>query len=214
MATPEDEYEVPLRDQRFFGAGIKRKRIQFVASTNESATTQSLPTTPRDSASKRYLDIVLKTTDETERLSSGRATCPEQKACEICHRPLLREDGTVPHETSIAHQICLQHSHPPSHVDRTRKGLAVLEGHGWSPDSRLGLGAEGEGRLHPVKAVRNPARVGIGAKLEKGLKVVKKPTKLDAGKVKLLQLDGKKKAEQLRNSFYRSEEVEKYLGES
>ncbi|KAK0337382.1 hypothetical protein LTR94_004875 [Friedmanniomyces endolithicus] len=118
-ATPDDEYEIPLRDQRFFGAGIKRKRIQ---------------------------------------------------------------------------------------------GLAVLEGHGWSPDSRLGLGPEGVGRLHPVKAVKNPERAGLGARLEE-MKAVKKPVRLDAGKVKLLQLEGKRKAEKLRNAFYRSEEVEKYLGE-
>ncbi|KAK1815779.1 hypothetical protein LTR12_009866 [Friedmanniomyces endolithicus] len=211
-ATPDDEYEIPLRDQRFFGAGIKRKRIQFVASTDESATTPSLPTPSRDSASKRYLDIVLKPTDEAERTSSEGAPGLEQRSCEICHRPLLREEATVTHETSIAHQICLQHSHPPSHIDRTRRGLAVLEGHGWSPDSRLGLGPEGVGRLHPVKAVKKPERAGLGARLEE-MKAVKKPVRLDAGKVKLLQLEGKRKAEKLRNAFYRSEEVEKYLGE-
>ncbi|KAK0282041.1 hypothetical protein LTR35_007138 [Friedmanniomyces endolithicus] len=211
-ATPADEYEVPLRDQRFFGAGVKRRRIQFVASTDESATTPSLPTPPRDSASKRYLDIVLKASDETERTSSEEATSPEQRACEICHRPLRTKDAVLPHESSIAHQICLQHSHPPSHIDRTRRGLAVLEGHGWSPDSRLGLGAEGEGRMHPVKAVKNPERAGLGARQEEA-KAVKKAVMLDAGKVKLLQLEGKKKAEQLRNAFYRSEEVEKYLAD-
>ena len=211
-AIPDDEYEVPRRDQRFFGAGVKRKRIQFVASTGEPAGTQSLPNMSRDSASKRYLDIVLKHSDETGRSSSGDVASSEQQECEICHRPLLREEATVPHETSIAHQICLQHSHPPSHIDRTRRGLAVLEGHGWSPDSRLGLGPEGVGRLHPVKAVKKPERAGLGARLEE-MKAVKKPVRLDAGKVKLLQLEGKRKAEKLRNAFYRSEEVEKYLGE-
>ena len=38
----DDEYEIALRDQRIFGAGIKRKRIQFVASTAETTSTQSL----------------------------------------------------------------------------------------------------------------------------------------------------------------------------
>ncbi|TKA74355.1 hypothetical protein B0A55_05523, partial [Friedmanniomyces simplex] len=138
---------------------------------------------------------------------------PAQAECEICHRPLMKTDTAAStHETSIAHQICLQHSHPPSHIDRTRRGLAVLEGQGWSPDSRLGLGAEGEGRLHPVKAVENPKRAGLGARFEK-VKAVEKPVKLDAGKVMLLEMEGKKKAESLRNAFYRSEEVETYLGQ-
>lgn len=56
----DDEYEIPLRDQRYFGAGIKRKRIQFVSSTSQEAASTSLPTTPSTSAADRYLSIVLK----------------------------------------------------------------------------------------------------------------------------------------------------------
>jgi hypothetical protein len=37
--------------------------------------------------------------------------------------------------------------------------------------------------------------------------------KLDAGKVRRLKQEGKKKAERLRNSFYMSDDVQKYLGE-
>ena len=228
-AAEDDEYEIPLRDQRVFGAGIKRKRIAFVPSTTELTSTQSLPATPRASASQRYLDIVLKKPASAEPASAlspndGEATAtnadsdgapPEATTCEICHRPLSPTDSDAvvkPHETSMAHQICLQHSHPPSHVDRTLKSLAVLQNQGWDPDSRLGLGAEGRGRLHPVRAVENPKRAGLGAKFDP-VKVVEKPVKLDAGKVKALEKERKKKAEGLRNAFYRSEEVEKYLGE-
>ena len=166
-ATDGDEYEVPLRDQRFFGAGIKRRRIQFVPSTTRTLDVRSLPTTPSHSAADAYLSIVLKKSTPSER---GVSAPPAEYArpgedteelvvlgddstgdgessdttCEICHRSINPSEPSAPHETSIAHQICLQHSHPPSHIDRRRKGLAVLEGQGWDPDSRRGLGAEGE----------------------------------------------------------------------
>lgn len=38
--------------------------------------------------------------------------------------------------------------------------------------------------------------------------------KLDAGKARLAESEGKRRAEKLRNAFYRSDEVEKYLGEN
>jgi hypothetical protein len=97
-------------------------------------------------------------------------------------------------------------------VDRERKGLAVLQEYGWDPDSRLGLGAKGEGILQPIKAVDNPHKAGVGAKLAPA-KVQEKPVKLDAGKVRRLEQEGKNKAERLRNSFYMSDDVQKYLGE-
>ncbi|KAK5740408.1 hypothetical protein LTR17_004671 [Elasticomyces elasticus] len=217
MATlpDDDEYEVPLRDQRFFGAGVKRKRIQFVPSSNEATSTQSLPPVARESAAKRYLDIVLKQSDKPTQNEADESESkrPTQTRCDICHLPITSTDTTsTPHESSIAHQICLEHSHPPSHLDRSRVGLTIMQGQDWDPDSRRGLGAGGEGRLHPVKAVENPKKAGLGARFEK-IKVVEKPVKLDPGKMKLQELAGKKKAERLRNAFYRSEEVEKYLGQ-
>lgn len=39
-----------------------------------------------------------------------------------------------------------------------------------------------------------------------------KPIKLDAGKVRKLQEKDKKKAERLREMFYRKDDVERYLG--
>lgn len=234
MATfiNNDEYEIPLRDQRYFGAGIKRKRIQFVPSTS-SVESVSLPTTPSTSVADKYRDVVLKKRVSAERASEppvetiGHASqgvvddaAPEERAdpeqvettCEICHRPIASSDPISAHQSSIAHQICLQHSYPPSHLNRRRKGLAVLESQGWDPDSRRGLGAEGEGILHPIKAKENPDRAGIGVKPEI-LKVVQRPVRLDAGKVSLMEKAGKKKAERLREAFYRSEDVVKYLGE-
>ena len=143
-ATEEDEYEIPLRDQRYFGAGIKRKRIQFVPSTSNEAAVQSLPTTPSQSAADKYLSIVFKDSAPAERAASAppaesaardeisestRADTEDVakngtlgQPCAICGRPVTTKNMATTHESSIAHQICLQHSHPPSHIDRTRKG--------------------------------------------------------------------------------------------
>lgn len=240
----DDEYEIPLRDQRYFGAGLKRKRVRFVPSTEQAQQigSTSLPTTAEaSSAADRYLSIVLGQSNTTERASSAPAaehttgapieakepgisekdlgterTKPLDDAsglyCDLCRRNIAMNVSRAAHEGSIAHQISLQHSYPPSHVDRGRKGLAVLQDHGWDPDSRLGLGAKGEGILQPIKAVDNPKKVGVGARLAPA-RIKEKPVKLDAGKVRLMEQEGKKKAEKLRNSFYMSDDVQKYLGE-
>jgi len=228
-----DEYEIPLRDQRYFGSGLKRKRVKFVQSASEPAV-QTVSTSTPSTVADRYLSIVLKQEgsasardrlteepSEDQRTNPGRSTdpplallvdsSPESIVCEICHREITAADADR-HESSIAHQIALQHSHPPSDVDRRRKGFAVLESQGWDPDSRLGLGAAGEGRLYPVRAIENPEKAGLGLKYAKP-QPVEKPVKLDASKVQLLEKEGKKRAEALRNAFYRSEEVEKYLGQ-
>lgn len=240
----DDEYEIPLRDQRYFGAGLKRKRVRFVPATESTQPigSASLPTTPSaSSAADRYLAIVLGQSNTVERASSApvgeqvvaepseakeadtsegdaslEITKPLDDAsalyCDLCHRNIAANVSRAAHESSIAHQISLQHSFPPSHVDRERKGLAVLQDHGWDPDSRLGLGAKGEGILQPIKAVDNPHKAGVGARLAPA-KIKEKPVKLDAGKVRRLEQEGKKKAERLRNSFYMSDDVQKYLGE-
>lgn len=232
--TEDDEYEIPVRDQRYFGAGIKRKRIQFVPSTSNEAAIQRLPSTPSQPAADQYLAIVFKDTVPSGRVASApHATSANggdkstaiirhdedvvdgvnlDRTCDICGRPVTAEASARTHETSIAHQICLQHSHPPSHIDRKRRGLAVLESQGWDPDGRRGLGMQGEGILHPIKAKENPLRAGLGVNLA-DLKA--KPVKLvglDAGKVRSMEKAEKKKAERLRNAFYRSEDMEKYLG--
>jgi hypothetical protein len=242
----DDEYEIPLRDQRYFGAGLKRKRVRFVASTEQTQRITNLPASSKtpSSAADRYLAIVLGQSNTAERAASIPAPTSEEREaaaskrikesdaasedpvsvdtsstaetsglyCEVCSCRLAANTSKAAHERSIAHQISHQHSHPPSHVDRSRKGLAVLRDHGWDPDSRLGLGAKGEGILQPIKAVENPHRAGVGARLAPA-QAKAKPVKLDAGKVRLMEQEGKKKAEKLRNSFYMSDDVQKYLGE-
>lgn len=208
----DDEYEIPLRDQRYFGAGIKRKRIQFVPSISSDKRTPSLPAKPAASVADTYLSIVLKKHPEVQATVRAAGDPPTRHhataACSICKQSMV----DAGHESSLAHQICLAHSHPPSHIDRTRKGLAFLETHGWNPDSRKGLGVAGsEGRLYPIRATENPKRAGLGADFVTAKKV-EKIEKLDAGKSRQLDTDAKRKAQDLRNAFYRSEEVERYLG--
>ncbi|KAA6409189.1 MAG: hypothetical protein FRX48_06742 [Lasallia pustulata] len=182
MAT-EDEYFVPLEDQRVFGAGIKRKRVTFVPA--DSAPLPAVQSTPDTSAvGHRYLSIVLGKTqsqvqiDPNDHPSQQNAPTPLSRdtsavkaLCSICNLPLPPQPQPTshphPHEASIAHQVCLTHSHPPSHLDRSRHGLKYLSSYGWDPDSRLGLGAMGSGIRDPVKGKIKNDTAGLGVEKAK-----------------------------------------------
>lgn len=228
----DDEYDIPLQDQRVFGAGLKRKRIHFVPSRTSSSTTIPVQTsTGLTSAGDRYLNLVLSKPTGTypPTPDSSSTTTPNQDAppdetptppiCDICSLPLPSSTTTTPprpHEATLAHQVCLQHSHPPSHLDRSRLGLRYLQSQGWDPDSRLGLGAQGQGIQFPIKAKPKDDKMGLGLLFpdEKAKGVLKKEVKekLDAGKVRKLEERGRKKRERLQELFYRSEDLDRYLG--
>ncbi|QSZ28773.1 hypothetical protein DSL72_003278 [Monilinia vaccinii-corymbosi] len=235
--SDEDTYEIPLQDQRVFGAGIKRKRVKFVPSTSSSATQPKASSSSATFIGDLYLKLVL-----PKDSSTSESTPPEissisgdSSLCEVCRLPLstgpeaiMNGDGADssdisntmsttkprPHEASLAHQVCLNHSHPPSHVDRNRKGLAYLSSYGWDPDSRLGLGASGQGIQYPIKPKPKDDRLGIGVVLPKngGIRKKDKIQKLDAGKVRKLHEQDRKRGEKLREVFYRNDDVERYLG--
>lgn len=268
----DEDYFVPLEDQRVFGAGISRKRVQFVRSSDHelnTTRTSSAPTTPSSqtgsSIANKYLSIVLSqsknqptesstssagiptpnSTAETTANSTQSAppspsssTQPHYTAtarCEVCHLPLPEEAGlsstdpepqTKSHEASIAHQVCLTHSHPPSHLDRTRHGLRYLSAYGWDPDSRRGLGAPGrEGIREPLKGKLKVDTVGLGAegdseeeeKKSKAKSKVKeraaagKVEKLNAKQVRKGHVDAKKRGDRLREMFYQNDDVQRYL---
>ena len=230
----DEEYCISLQDQRVFGAGIKRKRIQFVpaASTTSPLPAPQLPSTKN--AGQRYLSIVLgedgtraegKADQEAisdSTISTGTVSLPraaKDAHCEICNLPItsitdISTGDSKPHETSLVHQVCLEQSHPPSHLDRTRTGLKYLSSYGWDPDSRLGLGAKGEGARVPLKAKVKNDTVGLGVSraLSKGQTVAKKVERLDAKGVRRKELEWKKRGERLQQMFYGREDVEKYLG--
>ncbi|PWY94060.1 hypothetical protein BO94DRAFT_422080, partial [Aspergillus sclerotioniger CBS 115572] len=250
----EDEYFLPLQDQRVFGAGIRRKRVPFVRSsehelsTTNTTTTTSLVSSGSESTSAgksiadRYLSIVLAGTpqpqpqSQTQRDSESQSqsqhtqpapsTSPETKTemCPICNLPIhsSTEERTTPHnhphEATLSHQLSLPHSHPPSHLDRTRPGLRYLAAYGWDPDKRVGLGAPGrEGIREPVKGKVKEDTVGLGAVVpdvkDKGMGKGRVEKKLNAKEVRKRQMAERRKGEKMREMFFRSEEVLKYFGE-
>jgi hypothetical protein len=233
MAEEDDEYFLPLEDQRVFGAGIKRKRIAFVP----SSTLESVASTPTKASATtsydRYLSIIEKKRDEdaqsTEAQSPTATPISEapQNLCPICHLPLSASDtgidtATGPtlskssHESSIAHQVCLSHSHPPSHLDREHVGLKYLSSYGWDPDSRQGLGIRGEGIRAPIKGKIKNDTTGLGVDAKSGVKTQKQPqpvVRLNAKQVRLQEAEGKKREAKLRDAFY-GKDLEQYLGPS
>ncbi|KAJ9298418.1 hypothetical protein DTO271G3_3385 [Paecilomyces variotii] len=278
MSYEDDDYFLPLEDQRVFGAGIRKKRVQFVPSAETLNTTDDVSNAsqaarqssePAASIADRYLSIVLpkeaktpskpedtqrerEQTEELEEeeealrssappslptttisdlssLKGSASSAPENaQRCEVCNLPLVpavsqtassSSDGKkiIPHEASLVHQFCLSHSHPPSHLDRTRHGLRYLESYGWDPDSRRGLGAPGrEGIREPIKSRVKNDTVGLGVKIDpiKAKASVKdaKVQKLNAKEVRKMEMEGKKKRERLQEMFYRNEDIERYLG--
>lgn len=233
MATEaDDEYYVPLVDQRVFGAGIKRKRVAFVPAENDESSS-SIPTTAKPSnAANRYLSIVMKTTGpESETAPTVKPDTKEQEAplsltCEICGQKVFGGIGVLnSHEASIAHQMCLEHSHPPSHLDRSHVGLKYLQEYGWDPDARGGLGARREGIRVPIKAKQKNDSAGLGllqndeensirAKQKKKVHSREKDTdvvKLNAKEVRRMEEEKSRRAEKLRRSVY-GEDLSRYLG--
>ena len=248
--SDDDTYEIPLQDQRVFGAGIKRKRVQFVPSSTPAAA--GTATNSNSSVADVYLNLVLPDFRDAGVTDAGDTGIGNQDAlrvvsrptstdeiCEVCHLPLSSESRLdnadangakevqvvdkaeladhptpffSPHEASIAHQVCLQHSHPPSHIDRKRKGLHLLQSHGFDPDARQGLGAQGQGIQYPIKVKLKEDKLGIGAVMPEGVQREEKVRGLDAKKVRKMHEKDRRKAERLREMFYRNEDVEKYLG--
>lgn len=229
-ADDDDDYYVPLVDQRVFGAGIKRKRIAFVPSTTEQSSTTKASSTAKN-AGARYLSIVLKkepspeaSADEnvqTDLNQEDPKTIPP--LCPVCGQAVFEADGEdKPHELSIAHQICLDHSHPPSHLDRSHVGLKYLQDYGWNPDARTGLGARSEGIRIPIKAKEKNDSAGLGmghdgeenadgAKARKKTKSEEAVVKLNAKQVRKMEKEKSKHAERLRSSVY-GPDLSQYLG--
>ena len=249
--SDDETYEIPLQDQRVFGAGIKRKRVKFIPSSSSSST-PAPSTTPSKSVSDLYMSLVLPhdapPAEESAQSTPVPITLPtsladtstssDSQVCEICSLPISATSTSAvantqdddddlplsaypnthprpksrPHEASLAHQVCLTHSHPPSHLDRTRKGLAYLSSYGWDPDSRLGLGSEGQGIAFPIKTKPKDDKLGIGVVVPKSAEKRKeKLEKLDAGRVRKAYEKERKKGERLREMFYMSDDVERHL---
>ncbi|KAJ5635955.1 uncharacterized protein N7484_009268 [Penicillium longicatenatum] len=253
----DEDYYLPLEDQRVFGAGIRRKRVPFVRSgeLNTTSSTSSAGTNIGDT----YLSIVLKqqsmpkTSPSTptntnantpgdivppprthsapptaEAISPAPAPVasteaiklspkgPEQTYCDVCNLPLTdpqsqpQQETLRPHEASLAHQVCLKHSHPPNHLDRTRAGMRYLSTYGWDPDSRLGLGAPGrEGIREPLKGRIKHDTAGLGSGLDKDgdpikvpLPVKNKVVKLNAKEIRRKEAEAKRRGGENEESVF------------
>ncbi|KAG0157742.1 hypothetical protein PDIDSM_4927 [Penicillium digitatum] len=240
MASEDEDYFLPPEQQRPFSSGIRRKRVQFpdassssgvsiadtylsivmkqpVASTSPSTPTQRPPAPP----------IRIHSAPPTQNITRPPLpAAPEY--CGVCNLALPSQAAadetdkkSRPHEASLAHQICLAHSHPPSHLDRTRSGLRYLSTYGWDPDSRLGLGASGrEGIREPIKPRVKHGTAGLGTGLDRdGDPLPPRPVppakvqKLNSKQVRNKVAEDKKRAERMRKAFYQNDEVLKYLGE-
>ena len=235
----DEDYHLPLQDQRVFGAGIKRKRIAFVpASSTESSAIPLTTEPPKSDIASRYLSIVLPKDSRSQSQSQSPLQTPRppersssappaststptstDQICSVCHLPVVASTGK--HESSLAHQLCLTHIHPPSHLDRSHVGLRYLTTHGWDPDSRLGLGARQEGIRIPVKPKEKHDTEGLRESLPDDSRAVRKKAtlrkednkvvKLNAKQVRVQDAEAKRRADRLRQSFY-GPDLEKYLG--
>ncbi|KAJ2903581.1 hypothetical protein MKZ38_009634 [Zalerion maritima] len=218
---------IPLHKLQPFSAGLHRRKVNFVPASDSvlkttTASNDSTSTTSR-SAADSYLNIVLPKEAQPD---PGGAT--EQQAsprvCETCKLPIIFQGGGEParsdsaarkaHEAGIVHQFCVTHSHPPSALDRSRMGLAVLSSHGWDPDSRRGLGAEGQGIINPIKPSPKSDKLGIGMKetLPAAAKVEKKKKILSAKEARRHAENEKRRHQALMNQFHGNPDVTKYLG--
>jgi len=227
----EDYEETPLHRHRAFGAGIKRRRIDFVPQSASSEVTTA-STTLKQGAGDLYLSIVLskkarggekaeaaqQIKDPREEAEKATTVDPTESPedipptiCSICNRPITT--SVSQHESTLHHQLSLPHSHPPSSIDRTSRGLGYLSSYGWDPDARLGLGASGAGRLHPVRATdrSDKDKLGLGASQKTILKAMKEK-KLDAAETKKKEEEVKARAARLRQLVFNSDEVNRHLG--
>lgn len=222
----DDFDDIPLQHKRPFGSGLRRNEIKFVPATTEggSITSSTERNTQGQSISDFYLNMVLKKPQANTQQPPKTAKATAVEVCDVCKMPMntAQETSHVAatgkaghHEASIAHQVCLTHSHPPSALDRTRLGLSVLESHGWDPDSRTGLGATGQGVHYPIKVKPKDNNLGIGVVVPKDFQVKKekeKPKLLDAKKVRKMAAEDRKRTDKLQQQIFGKIDLEKYLG--
>ncbi|CAI7611472.1 unnamed protein product [Penicillium glandicola] len=250
MASEDEDYFLPPEQQRPFSSGVRRKRVQFVRSSNLDTTIAPTPSSSSGtSIADKYLSITAPSTSPntpTERIPSPpirtqsapptsdiippppAALAPAApEYCDVCKLPIppqatadATDKKSRPHEASLAHQICLTHSHPPSHLDRTRPGLRYLSTYGWDPDSRLGIGASGrEGIREPIKPRIKHGTAGLGTGIDRDGDALPprqapvKVQKLNSKQARDKAVEDRKRAERMRKAFYQNDEVLKYLGE-
>lgn len=138
--------------------------------------------------------------------------------CDVCGEPKKPTTDDKPHELSWSHQLALPREKPKGSNDRMRFGFRQLEKHGYDPEERPGLGAQGQGITKPLALTLKRNKLGLGhstntkqpveaPQLHKNARTpaetqakVHKP--MNAKECKKQYEEEKKKAEKFRNLFY------------
>jgi len=232
--SDDEREEVPLHRLRPFGSGLFHKKINFVPAESGNLDTTAgtrAAEAPGKAVSDLYLSMVLcKGAQSEANLARDTRDGAAGEICDICKLSVATTAVTPPgdglsgqtyaapgHEATLAHQVCLAHSHPPSSIDRRRLGLSVLEAQGWDADARRGLGPAGEGMRFPLKPVPKDDKLGLGVAIPKDVaeqQVKQKPKLLDAKKVRKMAQEDKKRSAKLRQELFGNVDLEKYLGTS
>ncbi|KAJ5312833.1 hypothetical protein PENANT_c007G00488 [Penicillium antarcticum] len=212
------------------GASIADTYLSIVMKQSKSKTSPSTPTPREQPPSPRTTHSAPPPTEaafpppaeETKARPEAEQTSNPYPVnnCEICNLPLTNQTDQ-PHEASLAHQVCLTHSHPPSHLDRTRQGMRYLSTYGWDPDSRRGLGAPGrEGIREPLKPRPKNDTAGLGTGLDADgdplpprLPPPPKVQKMNAKQSAKKTAADRARGERMRRLLFSNDEVVKYLGE-
>lgn len=219
----DDHDDIPLHHKKPFGAGLKRKRVEFVRATETGNGIAASPqASPNSAVGDLYASIVLGDGDERPKSASAPATrlgtpraessimAAETSICAVCSLPITT--SAKEHEASVAHQVKMPHAHPPSALDRSRMGLRALESLGWDPDARRGLGRQGEGVRFPIKAKAKDDTLGIGATVaDRVIKQEEPPRKLTGKELKAAMARDKQRAERLQAEIYGRVDVESYI---
>ena len=204
----DEEDDIPLHHKKPFGAGLIRKRVEFVKAKDQDEGIGSLAGTNNDGAAVAdfYASIVFKGKEPEEKKKETEAT---HKICDICSEPITT--SLTAHLTSMTHQLAIPASRAPSHIDRKRMGYRTLTAQGWDADSPVGLGREGEGIRYPLKVATKEDNLGIGAVLPKEIKKVEKPKPLSAKQLKEQEVKDRKKREKLAQEMFTSSDVDRHL---
>ena len=144
--------------------------------------------------------------------------------CDVCGEPKKPTADDIPHELSWSHQLALPREKPKGSNDRIRFGFRQLEKHGYDPEERPGLGAQGQGITKPLALAPKRDKLGLGhsasvkqsveaLQLHKNARTpaeaqakVHKP--MNAKECKKQYEEEKRKAEKIRNLFYSDDHEE------
>lgn len=219
----EEDDDVPLHRKKPFGAGLKRKRVEFVPAQDVDGGISSANGATRSSgvrAGDLYARVVLRGNSAQSPARAGgkddigHADSADEalRVCSVCALPIRAT--LQKHEATLAHQACMPHSHPPSALDRTRMGLRALSAQGWDPDSRLGLGRDGDGVRFPIKVTAKEDTLGIGATApppKARAKAREETAPLNAKQMRALAERDRTRGERLQREMYGSLDVDAYL---